>query len=246
MSNLIYTKNNKRFVRKASGLLLTPYVYNTDDGKYYLGEDTYDIYAIVGDTISVAQEEGSTETLENEFSPFAVIENTTLGKWKFKADCLDMQNVILKEIFNAKRGYGSGGYVDNVASMPSDYKTMYCCVQIVFDKENLRLVLPKVLLTSTLNIGTLRSGVSRNMIQGTPLLCEICVTDSQTEALSFVGNDGTTYTPRTPLVFVPKDRDFGVLHHKGGNVNDTYVYFSMYNNSNIIELDTENGSITSI
>lgn len=242
MANVIITKDNKRYVRKATGLLVTPYVYDEDDAKYYLGTDTYDIFAIVGDSISITQESGETDTLVNEFSSIPVIENVTMGKWNFRADCIDMQNTVLRELFSAKVAHDSNDYVEGAIAMPSDFRTVYCCIQILFGEGEPILVLPKVLMSSSLNISSLRTSVVKNTIQGTPLLTEICLPENETSVLKFINSDEETYTPLTPLVFIPSGKDFGVLHHK--DVTTNLTYFSMYNSAEIVSVNIENGILT--
>lgn len=240
MANVILTRDGKRLTKKASGMLVTPYYYDTDDNRYYLGPDTYDIYAIVGDTIAISQDNSETESVENEFYPVPVIENTTMGKWRFAADCADMQNIVMRQLFSAKTAYGSNGAVEGAVAMPSDFRTIYCCIQILFADENMpRIVLPKVLLSSGVNITSLRTNIVQNKIMGTPMLTEVAVAETTEQMLLFSDGEVSTYCPRTPLVFVPNHNDFGVLHHKDTDRGVTYV--SMYERDRVIGFDTDSG-----
>lgn len=241
MSNIVFTRNGKRFLKKAKTMLVTPFYYDSADAKYYLGPDTYDIFAIIGDTIKITQESNDTESIENEFSPIPVIENTTMGKWQFSADCLDMQNSVLRQLFSAKTARNSNGKdVEGVVAMPSDFRTIYCCIQIAFENDDMpRIVMPRILLSSGMSIASLRTGIAQNKIQGTPMSTQICVRESEEQLFLFDDGETSTYFPRTPLLFVPNDSDFGVLHHKDNDL----TYMSMYEKDEVVCFDTETGSM---
>ena len=243
MSNIIVTRDGKRFVKKSKSMLITPYVYDVTDAKYYLGANTYDIFAIVGDTIVISQADGQSDSLNNEFSSIPVIENVTLGKWSFSADCLDMQNIVLKELFSAKVAYSGTTEVDGAIALPNDFKTVYCCIQVSFEDDDTSIiVLPKVLLSSSVNVSTIHTDVARNKIKGTPLLTEVCVLDDTSSVLNFSDGIESSYTPRTPFLFVPTNRDFGVLHHKSTTGNKL-TYMSLYDAGTIVGINTSDGNI---
>lgn len=244
---IITTDHNKRYYKKPSALLMTPYIYNAGDRRYYLGDTTYDIYSIIGDTISIVQEDNNVVNLENEFTPIPVLSNATMGKWSFSADCLDTQHAVLKAIYDVRQGYAADNdVVDGLLAFHDDLTGIYCCIQIEFaDDAMSTIVLPKVSINSTFNMQNLKSSFLQNKISGTVLATRICVAGENDKALMFKSGVEETYAPSVPLVFIPKGSDFGVLRYvEQSNGQDTNYYFmNMYSDNAIMELDGTTGDL---
>ena len=137
-------------------LYFTPW---TDDST--LGETTYDLVNIVGDTTSVEQAENDINSLEHEFSNEPLYENITLGEKSFTTECIDFQNTVLKELFGWKTDEAGS------ALAPTTYKDLYCKIEMGFNSTEDVLVLPKVKLNSRAVIASMKTDASRGNITGT-------------------------------------------------------------------------------
>lgn len=197
---LISTKDTRVAYEKATGMFMTFYKFMTDIG-YQLEEETYDIFAIVGDTLSITQDEESTEEVPHEFSDENLEENTTLGDINFTADCTDYQDSMLKQIY---------GYKDINGSLvaPNSYKDRYAMIRITFDHSSGQkdVVLPFVKLNSRPVLEGMRTGTATGQITGIAKSRNIVIT---------VGEAPTTVQSanieNTPLVFLKEGDSVSVL-----------------------------------
>lgn len=137
-------------------LYFTPW---TDEST--LGETTYDLVNIVGDTTTVEQAENDINSLEHEFSNEPLYENITLGEKSFTTECIDFQNTVLKELFGWKTDETGS------ALAPTTYKDLYCKIEMGFNSTEDVLVLPKVKLNSRAVIASMKTDASRGNITGT-------------------------------------------------------------------------------
>lgn len=137
-------------------LYFTPW---TDEST--LGETTYDLVNIVGDTTTVEQAENDINSLEHEFSNEPLYENITLGEKSFTTECIDFQNTVLKALFGWKTDEAGS------ALAPTTYKDLYCKIEMGFNSTEDVLVLPKVKLNSRAVIASMKTDASRGNITGT-------------------------------------------------------------------------------
>lgn len=137
-------------------LYFTPW---TDEST--LGETTYDLVNIVGDTTTVEQAENDINSLEHEFSNEPLYENITLGEKSFTTECIDFQNTVLKALFGWKTDEAGS------ALAPTTYKDLYCKIEMGFNSTEDVLVLPKVKLNSRAVISSMKTDASRGNITGT-------------------------------------------------------------------------------
>jgi hypothetical protein len=159
---IIKTQAGKRYFKRLSAMLVTPYEYVSTTDDWVIGSKTYDLYAIIGDTVRIEQAEGDKTHKFNEFTPLPVITNTGMGVWTFSADCLDAQNAVLKLI------YGVEG-ADGITVFPEDVKECLCCIELQFSDSQTSVLLPKVSLNSTFLMENMKSSFLRNKITGTVL-----------------------------------------------------------------------------
>lgn len=126
-----------------------------------LGETTYDLINIVGDTTSIEPDENEVNEIPHEFSGTPVYENVTLGKKNFSTECTDLQNPVLKELF--------GWTVDDAgnAYAPAAYADLYCKIEIGFNSTDDVVILPKVKMNSRPIIASMKTDVARANITGT-------------------------------------------------------------------------------
>ena len=224
--SLITTNDGRLVLKKAQSMMAVPYVYDSTIGDYVLGSDVYDISAIIGDTITLEQSDGNTEAKYNEFVGTPLIENTSGGKYEFKAECIDLQNNVLKSLFGVLTA--SGG----AAAFNADYVEMYALIRVRFEDAALPdVVLPKVHLNSKLFIQQLRTRMSQGNISGTalPLNCGIENT-GQTALSPFTSMYSvSTYTPFTPVLLVPRARVPLFYKRKQSANFDTYSSINFTN-----------------
>ena len=145
-------KGNRRF-KDPQGLFVTPY-----DENGLLGNDTYDIREIVGDTISITSDDATRTDIPDEFSDGNLYSNVKLGQRNFAADCIDFQNNIMKVLF------GCEVKEDGSVLFPSEYKDINVMIRVSF--EDCDLVIPMVTLDSKANLENLRTDVARGQIVG--------------------------------------------------------------------------------
>lgn len=138
------------------------YIYFTPwETESKLGDVTYDLVNIVGDTTSSEQDENEVNELPHEFSSEPLFENVNLGKKNFATECIDFQDTVLKELF--------GWTVDanGNAFAPIVYKDLYCKVEMGFNSTDDIIVLPKVKLNSRAVIASMKTDAARGNITGT-------------------------------------------------------------------------------
>lgn len=140
----------------ASHLYMTPYV-----GADTVGGTTYDVVSIVGDTISIEQDDPDTNEIAWEFGDTPLMQSITLGNVNFAATCIDMQSTILEKLF---------GWTKNANGVfaPVAYTDLYCAILITFHDSNLPyVILPKVKISSKAVIQSLKTGTAEAQLSGT-------------------------------------------------------------------------------
>jgi len=201
--SLIKTNTGRTIFKDAESMLVMPYVYNSTLKDYVLGDNIYDLSAIIGDSIVIEQSEGSTTTKENEFVASPLLQNVSGGKYGFTAQILDLQNAVLKALFNAMTVIGKEGLV----AFNDDYTPLYALIRISFaDSGTPDVILPKVQLNSRLFIQQLHTRAGQGNIAGTAMACDVCVQNSSQAGALLQFSSPSTYVLRTPVLFLPKDQ----------------------------------------
>lgn len=190
---LVKTKDNRVAYEKATGMFMTFYTFG--ENGWELEKTTYDIFAIVGDTLSINQDDESTEEVPHEFSDENLEENTTLGKLNFSADCTDYQNNILQKVY----GYEEVG---GALVAPNTYKDRYARILITFDHENGQkdIILPFVKLSAKPVLEGMRSGTATGSITGVAMSRYTYFPKEDEGTPSFA--NASTKSVNTPLAFV--------------------------------------------
>lgn len=148
--------SGRRVFANLKALHFTPW---TDEST--LGDTTYDLVNIVGDTTSLEQAENEVTALEHEFSNEPLYEVINLGDKTFSTECIDFQNDVLAALFGWEEGS------DGDAFAPIVYKDLYCKIEMQFNSTDSVIVLPKVKLNSRAIISTMKTDASRGNITGT-------------------------------------------------------------------------------
>lgn len=147
--------NGRIVFSNASHLYVTP--YTAEDT---IGTDTYDIRAIVADSISIEQDDNNVNTKDWEFGNTPLFENIILGNFQFSATCIDFQNDILTTMFGCDKD-------GDVIMFPSQYEDLYVAVRITFKDSTKDIIIPKLKLNSKAVIGTLKTGSAEGTLSGT-------------------------------------------------------------------------------
>lgn len=253
---LIETKTGRKFLRKAESMMLVPYVYDDTDGveDYVLGSEVYDISAVIGDSIVLEQKDGEVDEKFNEFVQSPIVRNVTAGAYDFTAQCLDLQDKVLRALFGAYTASGTNGVVNGVAALPDDYHLQYAMIRIRFHDMNISdVILPKVQMNSKLLLQQMKTRGSQGNVSGTALSQRVAVIDRDAVspmALQFgsgaVGE--STFVPVTPVLFVPRGYTPIMLHHKDENDDNKYVFstvnFTTGSVSHNTTVDDSDGTIT--
>ena len=152
----IVLDSERRVFTNLKAILFTPWTNEST-----IGETTYDLVNIVGDTTSVEQADNNVNEIEHEFSSEPLYENITLGKKSFTCDCIDFQNDVLKNLFGWETTEGGDAFA------PITYKNLFCKIEMQFNSTNDIVVLPKVKMNSKVVLSTMKSNVSKGTISGT-------------------------------------------------------------------------------
>ena len=152
----------RRVFSNLSKALFQPWVISEADGIKIeaLGTKIYDLVDIVADTTSIEQADNEVNTIDHEFTSAPLFENVNLGEKTFTTECVDFQNIVLKELF----GWDITAAGDAFA--PVGYEDLYCKVELHFNSTDDILVLPKVKLNSRAVIASMKTDVSRANITG--------------------------------------------------------------------------------
>lgn len=146
----------RRVFSNLKAMLFTPW-----DDENTLGEVTYDLVNIVGDTTSSEQGENEVNDIPHEFSSEPLWQSTNLGTKSFATECIDFQNTVVKELF------GWEVEDDGTAFAPITYKDLYCKIELQFNSTDDIIVLPKVKLNSRAVIASMKTDAARGNIAGT-------------------------------------------------------------------------------
>jgi hypothetical protein len=227
--SLIETKTGRKFFKKASSMMLVPYVYDMSLDDYVLGSDVYDISAVIGDSIMVEQKDGEVEEKFNEFVRSPLVRNVTAGSYDFTAQCLDLQDKVLRALFGVYTASGANGVAEGVSAFPDDYLLQYAMIRIQFKGSELPdIVFPKVQMNSKMLLQQMKTRGSQGNISGTALSREVAVIDKDAQDLSVLQFSPIagqpTYAPFTPILFVPRDYTPMVLHHIDDGDDDTHIF----------------------
>lgn len=207
--------------------MLVPYVYDdsADVNDYVLGSDVYDISAVIGDSITLEQKDGDVDEKFNEFVRTPIVRNVSAGSYDFTAQCLDLQDKVLKSLFGAYTATGTNGNVKGIAALRDDYQLLYAMIRIRFKDESLSdIILPKVQMNSKLLLQQMKSRGSQGNVSGTALSRMVAVVDKDSENPMVLDFGEENFAPFTPVLFVPREYTPMVLHHKDDNSNTKYVF----------------------
>lgn len=195
-SQLIKTNANQRRFQDPIAMFVTPYAYDANMN-LNLGENTYDIHDIVGDTISLTQDDPEKTEIPWEFGDDPLDTNVKAGAKNFTCQCLDFQDAVLQSMFGCKK-------VGTATVWPTGYEDLYVYIRVVF--QNFDLVMPYVKMDAKTTLENMRTDIARGELSGTLMSKEIFIgdvptSDGQTPPSGFT----PTYSAETPMAILPND-----------------------------------------
>lgn len=213
-----HLNSGQRRFQDAKGMFVTPY----DPSTGLLGEVTYDIHDIVGDTLSITQDDAERTEVPWEFGDDALDENVKAGKKKFACQCLDFQNDIMKAMFGCET-------VNGATVFPAEYKDLYVMIRIAF--EDVDLVMPYVKMDAKATLENMRSDIARGELSGTLMAKEVVIGNlpaAGAQAPSTAVTKGTNNYAETAMLYMPNDSDNGKAAYVPGTgtTSESTVYLT--------------------
>ena len=180
--------SGKRVFTNLKSIVFTPW---TDDKT--IGEASYDLVNIVGDTTQLEQADNDVSTIEHEFSSSPLYETITLGDKTFTCECIDFQNPVLKNLMGWEVTESGDAFA------PIDYKDLYCKVELSFNSTDDIVVLPKLKMNSKAMLSSMKTDVSRGTISGTcyPAFVKAGTTEKKTDFAIVSSTNKATYTVKS-------------------------------------------------
>lgn len=177
--------SGKRVFTNLKSIVFTPW---TDDET--IGEASYDLVNIVGDTTQLEQADNDVSTIGHEFSSSPLYETITLGDKTFTCECIDFQNPVLKNLLGWEVTESGDAFA------PVDYKDLYCKVEMEFNSTEDIVVLPKLKMNSKAMLASMKTDVSRATISGTcyPAFVKAGSTEKKTDFAIISATNKGTYT----------------------------------------------------
>jgi len=162
-------------------VLFTPWVGDSLD----LTGDRYDLQNLVGDTVSISQDDNESNEIPCETRDEPLYEAVTLGKYAVSMESGDINPELLAVCMSYARNAAG-----TIAYAPASYSKKYAHVEVVMD--GLSFVVPRMLISPNLNIETLKTGIARGTIAGSAYSVDVSTTAGKKIATPFfVVKDGT-------------------------------------------------------
>lgn len=141
----------------------------------------YDLQNLVGDTVSITQDDNDVSEIPCETRDEPLYEAITLGKYQVSMESGDIN----PELLAACMGFAKDS-AGNVAYAPASYKKVYAHIEIQMQEMN--FIVPRVLLSPNMSIETLKTGIARGVIAGSAYSVDV-------QTVSTVGSEKKRATP---------------------------------------------------
>ena len=167
------TLTDNLFLNKPTAILITPYEGGVK------GDTTYALDSIVADSTSITQDDADRNEIACETRDENLYESIVLGSYQFTADNADWQADLVKAVL----GFTEGD--DGVLCAPSSYVETFAEIEIQFGDSNsyesesnrgtfkASVVLPKVLLSSSATMESLKTSLGTMTVAGTAYSAEV-------------------------------------------------------------------------
>lgn len=143
-----------------------------------LGTKSFTFDTLLADSVSLQQDENTTNQrdCETKFEP--AIKNVVLGSWQFTATSLDLQGEILSNF----GGWVAGSTDKDVYLAPSAYKALYAMAIMKFGSSEMCVVCPKIQIDARAVLASLKTSSSECAISGTAMEGELTVDSGKKKA----------------------------------------------------------------
>lgn len=162
---------NKRIFTNLKSVIFTRWADETT-----LDDVSYDVVNIIGDSVTIEQDDNTLNKIDHEFSDSMLYNTEVVGNKKLYCECIDLDNDVIANLF------GWNVTDDGDAFALSDYKELYCKVEISFNSTDDIIVLPKLRMDSKAIFTSLKNDSSRGLISGTCYPAFIRIHDSEAKS----------------------------------------------------------------
>lgn len=143
-----------------------------------LGTESFTFDTLLADSVSLQQDENTTNQRDCETKSEPAIKNVVLGSWQFAATSLDLQGEILSNF----GGWVAGSTDTDVYLAPSAYKALYAMAIMKFGSSEMCVVCPKIQIDARAVLASLKTSSSECVISGTALEGELTVDSGKKKA----------------------------------------------------------------
>lgn len=169
------TLTGNKFFTKPTRILITPYVTGVS-GELEKGEETYALDSVVADSTSITQDDAERNETGCETRDENLYETVTLGSYQFTCENADWQEDLVVNVLNFKKSKDGKKLL-----APSSYTEKFAEIEIQFGDakaetyENYKgsVVLPKVLLSSSATLESLKTSLGTMTVAGTAYSVEV-------------------------------------------------------------------------
>lgn len=152
-----------------SRIVFVPWVQDGDTGKWSKGSEGFCLDDVVADTTAISQDEAETNAIDCETRDEPIMENITLGSYKFTCESANIDKDVLEGCFGFKVT-GEGKTLKAYA--PATYKENWAEIEIQFSNGT-SMVLPKVKMAANIDASSLKTGIVRGVIAGTAYTTQV-------------------------------------------------------------------------
>ena len=143
-----------------------------------LGTKSFTFDTLLADSVSLQQDENTTNQRDSETKSEPAIKNVVLGSWQFAATSLDLQGEILSNF----GGWVAGRTDTDVYLAPSAYKALYAMAIMKFGSSEMCVVCPKIQIDARAVLASLKTSSSECAISGTAMEGELTVDSGKKKA----------------------------------------------------------------
>lgn len=178
----------QKIFTKVQHIYMTPWD-ETDSAPSSEPDDKLELLSIIADTVSITQDDVSTDSIDSETRDEPIMESVTLGNYTVAMDSADISYDILEKLF----GFSKIGTDPAIgAAAPASYVKRYCLVEVEFADG--RMILPRVLMTSKIDASSLKTNVAKGTVSGTCYSAKVTVGENDAVTTPFLIVDASQKT----------------------------------------------------
>lgn len=149
----------------------------------------YDLQNLVGDTVSITQDDNDVNEIPCETRDEPLYEAITLGKYNVTMESGDIN----PELLAACCGFALSAD-KNIAFAPGSYVKKYAHIEVIMDKMS--FVVPRVLISPNLAIETLKTGIARGVVAGSAYSVDVATGSGKKRITPFFAVKAGTEAPK--------------------------------------------------